>query len=77
MQVCDSQELKALLKVCPHPLYLVVLGLDSSTLTDARRHLAALACSNKVSFPASLQFARGSEQDSLCWLGSGPGYLQR
>ncbi|XP_026192191.1 uncharacterized protein LOC34619262 [Cyclospora cayetanensis] len=42
------KELKALLKQSAHPLYLVVLGLDSSTLTDSRRHLAALAACDEV-----------------------------
>lgn len=42
------QELKSLLRQCSHILYLVVLGLDSVALTDARRHLAALASCGKV-----------------------------
>lgn len=42
------KELKSLLRQCSHPLYLVVLGLDSLALTDARRHLAALASCDKV-----------------------------
>lgn len=43
------QELKALLRQCSHPLYLVVIGFDSSALTDGRRHLAALASCDKAS----------------------------
>ncbi|OEH80002.1 origin recognition complex subunit [Cyclospora cayetanensis] len=54
------KELKALLKQSAHPLYLVVLGLDSSTLTDSRRHLAALAACDEASqgfraFPSFLR----------------------
>ncbi|KAL8426655.1 hypothetical protein Efla_005912 [Eimeria flavescens] len=42
------KELKALLQHVPHLLYLVILGLDSSALVDARRHLAALTSCDKV-----------------------------
>ncbi|CDI83047.1 origin recognition complex subunit 2, putative [Eimeria praecox] len=42
------KELKALLRQCAHPLYLVVIGFDSSNLTDGRRHLAALASCDKA-----------------------------
>ncbi|KAL8446354.1 hypothetical protein Emag_004761 [Eimeria magna] len=42
------KELKALVSHVPHLVYLVVLGLDSSALMDARRHLASLASCDKA-----------------------------
>lgn len=58
------QELKALLKQSCHLLYVIVIGFESSTLTDTRRHLAALASCDKAS--GSSQFSDLQKVEIFC-----------